>query len=66
MPIPQQTHNVSEEALEEFRAIYRDAFKEEISDEEVLRMATNLLTLYERLSRPLLSEQKGMEDDLNG
>ena len=43
-------------ALEEFRAIYRDEFGEELSVDEAQEMASNLIDLYELLMQPLPRE----------
>lgn len=48
---------VPEDALDEFIAIYRRQFKEDIMREEARIMAFDLLCLYRLLSRPLPGEQ---------
>ncbi len=46
---------ISDEALDEFIAIYKEEFMEEISLTEAKQMASGLLMLYGRLSRKLPS-----------
>jgi hypothetical protein len=43
----------SDEGVEEFRRIFRDVFKKDISSDAAREMATRILTLYELLARPL-------------
>ena len=40
-------------ALAEFKAIYKAEYGEDISDEEALELATNLLGLFKCIYRPL-------------
>ena len=42
--------------LEEFRAIYKDEFGEELTLDAAREMASNLLDLYELLMQPLPGE----------
>jgi hypothetical protein len=51
---------ISKEALEEFKQIWREEKGEEISDEFAMEEATNLLTLYNAIYRPIKKEW--MED----
>ena len=44
---------LSKEAIREFKEIYKEEFKEEISDKEALEKATNLLTLFNAIYRPI-------------
>ena len=44
---------IPDDALDAFIKIYKKEFKQKISREEAREMATNLLTLYRLLSRPL-------------
>ncbi len=44
---------ISKEALEEFKKIYKDKFKEDISDDEALEMAQRVLTFFSLIYRPL-------------
>lgn len=37
---------ISQASLNEFKEIYKQQFKKEISDAEALKLATNLLNLY--------------------
>jgi hypothetical protein len=49
---------VSDEALDEFIAIYKDEFGEDVSRAEASEMASNLLMFYGLLARKLPSEQE--------
>ena len=44
---------ISKEALEEYKRIYKNQFGENISDEEALDQAINLLTLVDRIYGPI-------------
>lgn len=44
---------ISQEALEEFKKIYKKEFGEDISDKDALNEATNLLNLYKTVYLPL-------------
>lgn len=44
--------------IREFMEIYKEDFGEEISESEARMMASQLLRLYEALSRPLPSERE--------
>ncbi len=46
------------EALDEFRAIYRDEFGEEITRDEAQEMGTRLVDLLRLLLRPLPNAQR--------
>jgi len=37
---------ISRKSLEKFKKLYKERFKEELSDDEALRKATKLLNLY--------------------
>jgi len=37
---------ISQKSLEKFKKLYKERFKEELSDDEALRKATRLLNLY--------------------
>jgi hypothetical protein len=47
---------LSDEALDEFIAIYKEEYGEDIDRKDALSMATELVTLYLRLSRKLPNE----------
>ena len=47
---------VSEKALEEYKKIYKEEYGEEISDKEALAQATNLLTMFKTIYRPVKKE----------
>lgn len=44
---------VSEQALKEFKEVYRAEFGKEISDTEALELATNFLTFFNAIYRPI-------------
>ena len=44
---------LSKEALEEFKAIYKKEYNEDISDENALEMAVNLLNMMNVVYRPI-------------
>ncbi len=44
---------ISKESLEKFKRLYKEQFKEELSDDEALRRATRLLNLYRAIYLPL-------------
>jgi len=61
---------LSDEQLNEFIAIYRREYKEDITRARALEMATNLLSLYQLLSRKLPNEHSASQypklpDDLH-
>ncbi len=43
--------NLSQEDLDEFKAIWKKEFNEELSDDRVLEEATKLLTLFRHLAK---------------
>ena len=47
---------ISEVALQEFKKLYVEEFGEEISDEQALKLATNLLTLFKYTYKPIKKE----------
>ena len=47
---------VSKEALKEFKTIWKEDFGKEISDEHAMEEATNLLTLFDAVYRPIKIE----------
>ena len=50
---------LSAQAIKEFQQIYRDTFREEISDVEAARRANNMMRLYRAV---LLSPRGSMHD----
>ena len=44
---------VTLEALKEFKKIYKDKFKEDISDDDALEMAQRVLRFFSLIYRPL-------------
>lgn len=44
---------VSDNALAEYKAIYKKQFGEDLSDQEALEQATKLLTLMKAVYRPI-------------
>lgn len=47
---------ISDTALREFVAIWREEFQQEISDEAAMEEATQLLTLFDAIYRPIKKE----------
>lgn len=47
---------ISKEALEEYKKIYREEFDKDISDEDALKQAVNLLSMMNVIYRPLKKE----------
>jgi len=47
---------ISEQALKEFKQIWKEEKGENISDEFAMEEATNLLTLYNAIYRPIKKE----------
>ncbi len=52
---------LSQKALEEFKAIWREQFGEDISDEKAVEEGINLLTIFSAIYRPI---KKKWVDDL--
>ncbi len=48
---------VSQEALEEYKKIYRKQFRKDISDADALEQATKLLRLMEIIYKPMTKEE---------
>lgn len=44
---------LSATALEEFKKIYLEEFGEEISDEKAVELGINLLTIFDKIYRPV-------------
>jgi len=47
---------ISQEALEQFKRIWKDEHQEEISDERAMEEAVNLLTMFNAIYRPIKKE----------
>lgn len=47
---------LSEKALQEFKNLWKEKFGEEISDDFALEQAVNLLTVFDKIYRPLKRE----------
>ena len=47
---------ISEEALEEYKKMYKDEFGTDITDEEAMEQATSLLTMMNAIYRPIKRE----------
>ena len=47
---------ILEQALQEFKAIYKEHYGKDISDEEATKLAVNLLALFNVIYRPLKKE----------
>jgi hypothetical protein len=56
LDMPPSGHQVSDERLEDFRRIYKEAYGEEITIGEASAMTHRLLALYRLLSQPLPDE----------
>jgi hypothetical protein len=56
MEVPQQ---LSHQAVEDFKAIYRDEFGQDVSDDEAQEMALRLLRLFDTLLQPLPGDTPG-------
>ncbi len=48
---------ISEEALEEFKKIYKKRFSEHLSDQAALEKATKLLDLVKAVYQPMTQEE---------
>ena len=44
---------ISDVALQEFKALWREEFNEEIPDEQAIEIAIKLLTLFDHIYRPI-------------
>lgn len=44
---------ISDDALKKFKDIWREEFNEEISDDEAVRLGTDLLTAFDNVYRPI-------------
>ena len=55
---------ISDAALKRFQAIWREEFQEEISDEVAMVEATQLLTLFDVIYRPIRKDW--VNDNDNG
>lgn len=49
---------ISQEALKEFKKIWRKEFKEDISDVKALEKATNLLNLMKTIYKPIKNHEE--------
>ena len=47
---------LSEQSLQEFKQIWKEEFGEEISDDFAMEQATQLLTLFDAIYRPIKKE----------
>lgn len=56
MKISQQ---LSREAIDEFKTIYKDEFGVELTDDEVKEIATRLLRFFGILHKPMPGEEAG-------
>lgn len=52
---------LSKEAIEEFKRIYKEEFKEEISDQEVLEKGINLINLFQIIYREIPADKKNKD-----
>ena len=54
---------ISEAALQEFKKLYFEEFREEISDEQAMELGTNLLTLFHYIYSPVKKDWLGAVSD---
>lgn len=54
---------LSEKAVQKFKKLYEQRFKEKLSDEEACQRANNLLNLYRTVYTPLIQRGKNNEND---
>lgn len=54
---------ISEKALREFKKIYAEEFGEIISDEKAMGLASSLLSLFDKIYRPVKKEWLGTISD---
>lgn len=54
---------ISEIATKEFKELYLAEFGEEISDEQAVELGTNLLTLFNKIYRPVKKDWLGAISD---
>lgn len=47
---------ISDKALKEFKEIWKEEYGQEISDERAVELGLNLLTLFDKIYRPLKKE----------
>jgi len=52
---------LSKQAIREFKSIYKEEFREDISDYEAYELAANLLRLFKIIYRPIPKEKKKEE-----
>lgn len=48
---------ISKESLEEFKKLYKEHFNKELSDEDALQQATQLLRMVELVYKPITLEE---------
>ena len=48
---------ISQEVLDKYKKIYKKHFKKDISNEEAIKQAVNLLTLVKVVYRPMTREE---------
>lgn len=51
---------ICEKALEEFKKLYKEEFNEDISDEKAMDSAVSLLTMFDKIYRPI--KKKWLKD----
>ena len=54
---------ISDKALQEFKEIWKEEIGSEISDEQAMEEATQLLTLFDAIYRPIKKEWAKQYDD---
>lgn len=50
---------LSKQAIEKFKAIYKKEFIKDISDEKANELATNFLNLFKIIYRPIPNDKEG-------
>ncbi len=56
---PSRRFNLSQEDLDEFKAIWKKEFDETISDDRALEEATKLLTLFRQIAMDATNRRRG-------
>jgi len=56
---------LSKEAIKEFKRIYYEEFKEEISDIEAQELGESLLLLFKIIYRPIPEDKRNQEQKTN-
>lgn len=54
---------LSQQALKEFKQIWKEEYQEEISDESALEKGSNLLVLFDNIYRPIKKDWLNKSDN---